>query len=60
MKNEQDTQGFLASFCNIVEEAKIYPLIKFADTFRCRCSGIVNYSNNRITIGTLERINIKK
>ncbi len=59
MQDEQEAQGFLAFWCDLVEESKIHPLIKFANTVKAHWSGIINYTNSRITNGILEGINSK-
>ena len=59
MDNEQDSEGFLAYWCDLVTESKIYPLMKFAKTVRVHWKGIVNYLSKPITNGILEGTNSK-
>lgn len=59
MEDEQDAQGFLAFWCDLVVEAKIYPLIKFTNTVKTHWKGIINYTKSRISNGILEGINSK-
>ena len=59
MDNEQDSEGFLAYWCDLVTESKIYPLMKFAKTVKVHWKGIVNYLSKPITNGILEGTNSK-
>ena len=59
MENREDSEGFLAYWCDIVYESKIYPLIKFANTVRAHWKGILNYLSNTISNGILEGTNSK-
>jgi len=59
MKNREDSEGFLAYWCDIVNESKIYPLMKFAKTVKAHWSGILNYLSNTISNGILEGTNSK-
>ena len=59
MENEQDAQGFLAYWCDKVDESKIFPLMKFARTVKAHWSGIISYTTLRISNGILEGTNSK-
>jgi len=59
MKNSEDAQAFLSFWCDLVQEAKIFPMIKFANTVKAHWSGIVNYTNSNLSNGILEGINSK-
>jgi len=59
MENEEDAKGFLSYWCDIVNESKIFPLTKFADTVKKHWSGIINYIETPISNGILEGINSK-
>jgi len=59
MKNSQDAQGFLAFWCDLAKESKIFPFIRFANTVKAHWFGIVSYTNTKISNGILEGINSK-
>ena len=59
MKDEQEAAGFLSYWCDLVQESKIYPLIKFTNTVKAHWSGIINYTAHKITNGVLEGTNSK-
>lgn len=59
ISNPQEAQGYLAFWCDLVEESKIYPLIEFTRTLKAHWSGIINYINAKITTGVIEGINNK-
>lgn len=59
MENIKDSEGFLAFWCDLVDESKIQPLIRFANTVKSHWSGILNYLQNRISNGILEGTNSK-
>jgi len=49
----------LCSWCDLVMESDIQPLIKFVDLLKGHWSGIVNYFDTKLTNGILEGINSK-
>lgn len=55
----QEAQGYLAFWCDLVAESKIYPLIEFTKTLKAHWSGIINYIKAKITTGVIEGINNK-
>lgn len=59
MSDKEEAEGFLAYWCDLVEDTKIYPFIKFANTVKAHWSGIVNYIESPISNGILEGINSK-
>ena len=59
MKDEQEAQGFLAYWSDLVYESKIQPLIKFVATLKTHWYGIANYTKYKISNGILESINSK-
>lgn len=59
MEDEQEAQGFLAYWSDIVYDSKIQPLIKFVHTLKTHWVGIANYTKFKISNGILESINSK-
>jgi transposase len=55
----EEAGGFLSYWIDLVEESKIQPFIKAANTIKAHWSGIVNYAKSRLTNGILEGINSK-
>jgi transposase len=58
-KNIEDAGGFLAYWCDLVDESGIEPFKKAARTIMAHWSGIVNYAKSKINNGVLEGINSK-
>lgn len=59
IKDMQEAQGYLAFWCDMVEDSKIHPLVEFAKTIKAHWTGIVNYIKAKITTGVIEGINNK-
>ena len=59
IKDKQEAEGYLAFWCDMVDESKIQPFIKAANTIRAHWSGIINYIESRINNGILEGLNSK-
>ncbi len=59
IKDKQEAEGYLAFWCDIVDESKIQPFIKAANTIRSHWTGIINYIESRINNGILEGLNSK-
>jgi len=59
MDNPEDAQGFLSFWCDLVIESKIFPFIKFVNTIQSHWSGIINYTQSKMSNGILEGINSK-
>lgn len=55
----QDAQGYLAFWCDMVNDSKIFTLIDFVKTIKAHWFGIVNYLKSNITAGVIEGINNK-
>jgi transposase len=58
-KTIEEAGGFLAFWCDLVEESGIQPFKKAAKTLLAHWTGIVNYAKSRLTNGILEGINSK-
>lgn len=58
-KDIEEAGGFLAYWCDLVEESGIEPFRKAARTILAHWSGIVNFAKSRLTNGILEGINSK-
>jgi transposase len=52
-------EGFLAYWCDKVDESDIEPLKKVPNTLRSHRTGIINYVESRLTSGIMEGINNK-
>jgi transposase len=59
MKNADEAAAFLFFWCDLAQDSKIQPFIKFANTVKAHWSGIINYVKTRISNGILEGINSK-
>ena len=59
MKDTEEASGYLAYWCDLVEESAIEPFMKAARTIKAHWTGIVNYIASRINNGILEGINSK-
>jgi transposase len=55
----EEAQGYLAFWCDMVNDSKIFPLIEFARTIKAHWFGVVNYLKSNITAGVIEGINNK-
>jgi transposase len=55
----QKAEIFLKDWCEQVENSKIQPLIKAANTIKAHWSGIINFIQSKINNGILEGINSK-
>jgi len=56
---EESASAFLAYWCDMVEESKILPMMKFASTIKAHWSGVINYVQSKVSNGILEGINSK-
>jgi transposase len=56
---KEQAAGFLAFWCDLVEEGKIIPFKNFVKTIKAHWSGITNYFESKISNGVLEGINNK-
>lgn len=59
IEDTQEAQGYLAFWCDLVIDSKIFPLIEFVKTIKAHWFGIVNYLKSHITTGVIEGINNK-
>ena len=51
--------GYLAYWCDLVEDSKIAPFMKVAQTIKAHWSGVVNFFKSKLNNGILEGINSK-
>ena len=56
---KEQAAGFLAFWCDLVEDSKIIPFKKYVKTIKAHWSGITNYFESKISNGVLEGINNK-
>ena len=59
MEDVAEAEAFLTFWCDLAEEAKIHPFIKFVNTLKSHWTGIVNYIESNLSNGILEGINSK-
>jgi len=59
IKDPLEAEAYLAFWCDMADESKIFPFIKAAKTIRAHWSGIVNYIQSHINNGILEGLNSK-
>jgi transposase len=59
IQNEEESQGFLAFWCDLAKHSKIQPMIKFAKIVNAHWTGIINYLQCKISNGILESANSK-
>ena len=57
--DKEQAAGFLAYWCDLVEESNIYQFKKFSATIKSHWRGIMNYVDSKISNGILEGINSK-
>ena len=55
----EESQSFLAFWCDMATESKIKPMIEFANKVKAHWSGIINYTKSKISSGIVEGINNK-
>ena len=55
----EQAAAFLSYWCDIAQDSKIQPIIKFSNTIKAHWSGIINYVQRKISNGILEGINSK-
>jgi transposase len=58
-KHRDEAASFLSYWCDLVEEANIAPLNRFAQMIKSHWSGLINYIGAQIANGILEGINSK-
>jgi transposase len=58
-KDKEEAAGFLAYWCDLVEESSIIPMKKFVATVKSHWSGLINFIETKIANGIIEGINNK-
>lgn len=59
IKDKQEAEGYLAFWCDIAIESKIFPFQKAVNTIKAHWSGIINYIHSKVNNGILEGLNSK-
>lgn len=59
IENKEEAQGYLAFWCDLVDDSGIFPFKKAVSMIKSHWSGIINYFKSRINNGILEGINSK-
>jgi transposase len=57
--NPEEAEGFLAYWCDAVQETDIISFKNLAKTIKAHWTGIINYTKSKLTNGILEGINNK-
>ena len=57
IEDKQEAEGYLAFWCDLVDESGISPFKKVVNTIKAHWSGIINYIESRINNGILEGLN---
>lgn len=57
--DKEQAAGYLAYWCDLVEESQLFPFQKVARTMKSHWTGIINYADAKISNGILEGINSK-
>lgn len=58
-KDPEEGAAFLAYWCDLVEEEKVLPFMKFTQMLKAHWTGILNYLESQIANGIMEGINNK-
>jgi transposase len=59
IQDKEEAEGYLAFWCDMAEDSKIFSFQKAAATIKAHWSGIVNYIESRVNNGILEGLNSK-
>lgn len=59
LKDKKEAEGYLAFWCDLVEESGVFPFKKAVKTIKSHWTGILNYIESRINNGILEGLNSK-
>lgn len=59
IKDKAEAGGYLAFWCDIAIDSKIFPFQKAAKTIKAHWSGIINYIESKVNNGILEGLNSK-
>ncbi len=54
-----EASGYLAYWCDLVEDSNLQPFIRVSNTIKSHWSGIVNFITSKLNNGILEGINSK-
>lgn len=58
-EDKTEAESYLAFWCDLANDSKIFPFQRVVKTIRAHWSGIINYIHSRISNGILEGINSK-
>lgn len=59
IEDKELAEGYLAFWCDIAEESRIFPFQRVVNTIKAHWSGIINYIESKINNGILEGLNSK-
>jgi transposase len=59
ISDPEEAEGFLAYWCDVVQETDILSFKNLAKTIKAHWTGIINYTKSKLTNGILEGINNK-
>lgn len=59
IQNKEEAEGYLAFWCDIAIESKIFPFQKAVATIKAHWIGIINYIESKVNNGILEGLNSK-
>jgi len=59
INDKQEAEGYLAFWCDLVDDSGIFPFKKAVNTIKAHWSGIINYIESKINNGILEGLNAK-
>jgi transposase len=59
LRDPEVAQGFLSYWIDLARESKINPMVKLASSINAHWTGIINYTEHKMSNGILESINSK-
>ena len=59
IQDKEEAAGYLAFWCDLAEESRIYPFQRAVNTIKAHWTGILNYIESKINNGILEGLNSK-
>ena len=59
IQDKEEAEGYLAFWCDLAQESKIFPFQKVVATIKAHWSGIINYIESKVNNGILEGLNSK-
>lgn len=59
INDKQEAEGYLAFWCDLATDSKIFPFQRAVNTIKAHWSGIINYIESKISNGILEGLNSK-